>query len=153
MAISERCFACAEGASVSVPPWQRIAGDEHWRVAHAINATLPGWLVLVPRRHVETVADLTADEAGGLGVWQVRVSQALHAVTGCVKTYIAQFAEAQGFGHVHFHIVPRMPDLPADLRGPRVFNLHGGSSETKVGEEELNRLAGLLSAYLGAERP
>jgi diadenosine tetraphosphate (Ap4A) HIT family hydrolase len=42
-------------------------------------------------------------------------------VTGCVKTYVMQFAEREGFAHVHFHIVPRMPEQPDDRRGPSVF--------------------------------
>jgi diadenosine tetraphosphate (Ap4A) HIT family hydrolase len=47
----------------------------------------------------------------------------LHEVLGCQKTYIAQFAEAEGFFHVHFHVVPRSPDLPQELRGPRIFQM------------------------------
>ncbi len=31
------------------------------------------------------------------------------------------FAEAEGFAHLHFHIVPRQPDLPADRRGPAIL--------------------------------
>jgi len=55
-----------------------------------------------------------ADIDGSTG----RLSRALHAVTGCVKTYVAQFAEGQGFEHVHFHVVPRMVDLPDGAKGP-----------------------------------
>jgi diadenosine tetraphosphate (Ap4A) HIT family hydrolase len=149
---SEYCFACAEGARDSGPRWQRVASDEHWQVSHATNTALPGWLVLVPRRHVEIIAELTGPEAASLASWQVRVSRALHAVTGCTKTYIAQFAEAEGFGHVHFHIVLRMADLPANLRGPRVFGLLGPAGDASASEEEMNRLAELLSKHLAAER-
>jgi hypothetical protein len=42
--------------------------------------------VLVPRRHITTVAGLTDDEAAAPGSWQVRLSRALHEVTGCAKT-------------------------------------------------------------------
>jgi len=39
-----------------------------------------------------------------------------------VKTYVAQFAEGQGFEHVHFHVVPGMVDLPDGAKGtPAVF--------------------------------
>jgi diadenosine tetraphosphate (Ap4A) HIT family hydrolase len=47
----------------------------------------------------------------------------LHQVLGCQKTYIAQFAEARGFSHVHFHVMPRSPNLPQDLRGPGIFQM------------------------------
>ncbi|WP_018654770.1 HIT family protein [Actinomadura flavalba] len=110
------CLVCARRRS---DEW--IADDEHWRVAHAFGTSLPGWLVLVPKRHVTAVADLTDAEAAGLGTWQVRLSRALHDATGCAKTYVAQFAEADGFAHVHFHVVPRAAALPAERTGPGVF--------------------------------
>lgn len=31
------------------------------------------------------------------------------------------FAEADGFAHVHFHVVPRMADQPDDRKGPAIF--------------------------------
>ena len=102
------CLSCNGNADIDrLPMRERIAVDEFWRVAHAFDSALPGWLVLLPRRHVTTIAGLTDAEAASLGPWQVRLSRALGAVTGCAKTYVAQFAEAEGFAHVHFHIVPR----------------------------------------------
>jgi diadenosine tetraphosphate (Ap4A) HIT family hydrolase len=38
-----------------------------------------------------------------------------------VKTYLMRFSEAEGFAHLHLHLVPRLPDHPEDARGPRVF--------------------------------
>jgi len=153
MATAADCYTCAqEAAGREAPPWQRIAADEHWRVAHAFNSAVPGWLVLVPRRHVTALADLTDAEAAALGSWQVRLSRALARVLGCQKTYVAQFAEADGFAHVHFHVVPRPPDLARDLRGPRIFGLLGVDEGTRVGEDEMNRLAAELAAQLGRAR-
>jgi diadenosine tetraphosphate (Ap4A) HIT family hydrolase len=143
------CFSCrGEASADSLPGYERIAGDAHWRVAHAIGSSLPGWLVLLPRRHVTAIADLTDEEAASLGTWQVRVSRALHAVTGCAKTYVAQFAEAEGFAHVHFHLIPRAPELSAELRGPRVFGLMGVPAEQEVTGEQKGRLAGALRDHL-----
>jgi hypothetical protein len=91
------CLVCDHNARMDeLPPREVVAFDEHWRVAHAFGTGTPGWLVLAPRRHVTAVAELTDAEAATLGAWQVRLSRALHAVTGCGKTYIAQFAEARG---------------------------------------------------------
>jgi diadenosine tetraphosphate (Ap4A) HIT family hydrolase len=143
------CYSCRnDPRAADLPPRERIAFDEHWRVAHATGTALPGWLVLVPRRHVTAIAELTGAEAAGLGAWQVRLSRALHAVTGCEKTYVAQFAEAAGFGHVHFHIVPRSPDLPSELRGPRVFQALGRGEEEAVPAERMDELALELMAEL-----
>jgi len=124
MITSADCYSCAQEAEAGkLPPRENIAADDHWRVAHAFGCALEGWLVLLPRRHVTSISELNDAEAQSLGVWQVRLSQALHQVLGCQKTYIAQFAEAEGFSHVHFHVVPRSPNLPQELRGPRVFQM------------------------------
>jgi diadenosine tetraphosphate (Ap4A) HIT family hydrolase len=115
------CFSCDQKAAASLPARDDVIHTDHWRVAHAFNSTLPGWLVLVPTRHVLSFTELppgAADELGGL---VRRLSIALEAVTGCVKTYLMQFSEAQGFSHLHLHLVPRMPDHPADARGPKAF--------------------------------
>lgn len=115
------CFACDQQATASLSPREDVLHTDHWRVAHAFNSTLPGWLVLSPTRHVTSFTELTlaaADELGGL---VHRLGTALEEVTGCVKTYLMQFSEAEGYSHLHFHLVPRLPDHPVNARGPRVF--------------------------------
>ncbi|GGN09331.1 diadenosine tetraphosphate (Ap4A) HIT family hydrolase [Actinoplanes campanulatus] len=135
------CHACRNNEGFDrLPPRERVAADRFWRVAHDFNSSLPGWLVLVPRRHVTSIAELTDDEASTLGLWQVRLSRALRAVTGCVKTYVVQFAEKEGFAHVHFHIVPRMPDLPAERRGPGVFR-YLNDTDGRLSEARRDELA------------
>lgn len=140
--VSEDCYSCRQDASYdTLPPRERIASDTLWRAAHSFGTSLPGWLVLLPRRHVTSIADLTDDEATGLGLWQVRLSRALHETTGCAKTYVAQFAEKSGFEHVHFHVVPRMADLAPDSRGPDVFALLNPTEAERVSTAEMDRLA------------
>ena len=145
------CYTCDRETDLLVqmqlPVREDIAHDEHWRLVHATGVSLPGWLVLVPRRHVTTVAELTDAEAELLGAWQVRASRALHEVTGCVKTYIAQFSEAEGHSHVHFHIVPRQVDLAAELTGPRIFALLG-DGQTALSEERRDKIAGAVRSAL-----
>jgi diadenosine tetraphosphate (Ap4A) HIT family hydrolase len=143
------CYSCNGNADIDqLPLRERIAVDEFWRVAHAFDSTLPGWLVLLPRRHVTAIAALSHAEAASLGTWQVRLSLALATVTGCVKTYVAQFAEAEGFAHVHFHIVPRPADLAHDYRGPRIFGLLGSKDRPQVSVATVDELAAKLSARL-----
>ncbi|GAA2295642.1 HIT family protein [Streptomyces kunmingensis] len=143
------CYVCgAEARFDTLPPRERIAFDPHWRVAHAFGTALPGWLVLLPRRHVTAVHDLTDTEAAALGMWQVRVARALREVTGCVKTYVAQFAEAEGFAHVHFHLVPRMEDLDATRRGPAVFEYLRRPEPEHVSAAQADEVARALRARL-----
>lgn len=151
MAPETDCYSCQGNADIDrLPPRERVAVDEFWRVAHAFNSTLPGWLVLLPRRHVTAIADLTDAEAAALGTWQVRLSRALHAVTGCTKTYVAQFAEAEGFAHVHFHVVPRPADLAHENRGPGVFGLLGSTDRQAIDAATMDQIAVKLAGQLAA---
>lgn len=137
------CYACDHTVRVDLPPREAIVRTSGWRVAHAFNATLPGWLVLDAARHVEAIADLTDAEGAELGVLLHRLSKALHAVTGCVKTYVMQFSEADGFAHLHVHLVPRMADQPPEHKGPRVFGYlqDGEAPHGVVPAQEQDRLA------------
>src|SRR4051794_1035506 len=76
------------------PPWDAIVRYRNWDLVHAFGTSLEGWLVLVTRRHIATVAEMTDDEAAELGPLIKAVSVALAAAVGCAKTYVVQFAEA-----------------------------------------------------------
>ncbi|ASW53099.1 HIT family protein [Plantactinospora sp. KBS50] len=146
------CYTCGNNRRIdALPARELVAADDHWRVAHAFDSALPGWLVLLPRRHVTEIAELTDAEAASLGTWQVRLSRALHAVTGCSKTYLMQLAEKEGFAHVHFHVVPRMPDLPADRRGPAVFGYLNAAEGERLDEVRQDEIAAALRARLGPQ--
>ena len=88
-------------------------------------------------------------QAPGLKMAWMDVLRALHHVLGCEKTYVVQFAEAEGFAHVHFHIVPRAADLAPDLRGPRIFRLLSPDDRPHVGEQQRDELAAQLAGELG----
>ncbi len=78
----QTCRLLARRNAGAAPPWDNIHRTPHWDVVHSFNTALPGWLVLVCRRHVEAVHELTDDEAAELGALFRRVSLALHEVTG-----------------------------------------------------------------------
>jgi diadenosine tetraphosphate (Ap4A) HIT family hydrolase len=103
----------------------------------------------VPRRHITSIGELTEAEAQALGSWQVRLSRALHQVLGCQQTYVAQFAEAEGFSHVHFHVVARPPDLAPELRGPRIFQMLGPGDRPQISGQRMDEIARELAAQLG----
>lgn len=149
MTTTTDCYSCAQEAQAAeLRPRENIAADNHWRVAHAIGCALEGWLVLLPRRHVTSIGELNDAEAQSLGIWQVRLSRALHQVLGCQKTYIVQFAEAEGFSHVHFHVIPRSPNLPQELRGPGIFQMMR-SDRPPVTEQRMDEIGRELHDQLG----
>lgn len=134
------------------PPWDSIVRYRNWDVVHASGTSLPGWLVLVVRRHVAAVADLTDGEAAELGPLVASTSRALTHVVGCEKTYVVQFAEAVEHRHVHVHVIARMPDQAPELKGPRIFALLGVAAEDEVSEPQMDEIGLGVRRFL-AEHP
>jgi len=128
------------------PLCENVLRTARWRVAHAFGTTVAGWLVVVPLRHITSLAELSGDEAAELGPLLRDLTVALTAVVGCEKTYVAMFAEA--VSHVHFHVVPRMADQPAELLGPKIFDLLGSAPVDSLPDVERDRLATELAARL-----
>jgi diadenosine tetraphosphate (Ap4A) HIT family hydrolase len=142
------CYACDQLAGVSPPPREDVVHTSYWRVAHAFNSTLPGWLVLVPTRHIASFTELAPEAADELGGLVRRLGTALETVTGCLKTYLMQFSEAEGFSHLHLHLVPRLPDHPEDALGPRVFAYMTDDQDRWLPETERDTIALAVRAAL-----
>jgi diadenosine tetraphosphate (Ap4A) HIT family hydrolase len=139
-----RCRTCALVArrdAGEAPLWDHIHRTQYWDLAHSYNTSLAGWLVLVLRRHAPAIADLSEEEATELGVLLRHTSVALQKVVACEKTYVVQFADHPDHPHVHFHIIPRFADQPAEMRGPRIFAMSGLPPEDCVDEAQMNAIA------------
>ena len=125
-----------------------MARTPGWDVVHAFGTSIAGWIVLVVRRHIASVAELTDDEALELGPLIKAVSVALHDVVGCEKTYVAQFAEHPQHRHVHVHVIPRGADMPDDRQGPAVFSEIGVAVDQCVPEARMDDIAVALRRRL-----
>jgi diadenosine tetraphosphate (Ap4A) HIT family hydrolase len=123
------------------PVWDSILRTEFWDLVHSYDTSLLGWLVLIARRHVASLSELTDNEAIELGPLIKAVSKALENITGCQKTYVAQFAESRQHPHVHVHVIPRMEDLPEDAMGPAIFRQLGTAPDERVSEAAMEELA------------
>jgi diadenosine tetraphosphate (Ap4A) HIT family hydrolase len=135
------CELIARRDAGVAPLWDSIYRTQYWDVAHCYGTALPGWLVLIVHRHVASIDELTEEEAGELGQLLRSTSVALKDVTGCAKTYVLQFAEHPEHPHVHFHVIPRMADLPEDHKSTNIFNYFNGPINEQVSEEEMNGIA------------
>ena len=143
------CYVCSMNQRIGeLPAREQILVDRGWRAAHAFDSSLPGWLVLVPTRHVTGLHELTDGEATAMGDLLVSLSRALREVVGCDKTYTMLFAEAHGFGHVHFHIVPRMSTFKPEQIGPQVFTFVGRPPGERLSEDEQDEVARRLTDVL-----
>lgn len=152
MKYCQTCELVARRDAGIAPLWDSIHRTQYWDVVHSYNTALPGWLVLVARRHIEAIDELTDEEAAELGVLLRRVSLALKEITGCLKTYVIQFAEAAEHPHVHFHIIPRMADQPEDRRSTKIFGYLGVPEEERVSEVTMDIIAVKVREILRRDR-
>lgn len=120
--VAATCATCRSVSGVApISPGERISESPAWVLEHAYPTSLRGWLVIVLRRHAEALHDLTPDELGELGELLRVASAGLRAETGCLKEYVLCLAEAPGFQHLHFHIVPRAHDLPEEQVAAKIL--------------------------------
>ena len=141
MKICKSCELVARRDAGTAPLWDSIYRTEYWDVAHCYGTALPGWLVLVVHRHIAAIDELNEAEASELGQLLRRTSAALKEITGCIKTYVLQFAEHPEHPHVHFHVIPRMADLPENRRSTQIFGYFGVPKEEQVSEAAMNAIA------------
>jgi diadenosine tetraphosphate (Ap4A) HIT family hydrolase len=141
MSICKSCELIARRNSGTAPLWDCIYRTSNWDVAHCNDTSLLGWLVLIVHRHIASLDELTEHEAVELGRLIRNTSFALKEVMGCEKTYVLQFAESPQHQHVHFHIIPRMADLPEDHRSTRIFDYLGVPEKDRASEEAMNALS------------
>ena len=107
------CMACDVLKGLTPTPGGVIHEDDFWMLDHSTSPVLlPGFLISKPKRHVEHIGDLTAEEleslARILGIAYRAMSRALEAE----KVYTCSFGE--GVKHVHLYLVPRTKDMPPD---------------------------------------
>jgi diadenosine tetraphosphate (Ap4A) HIT family hydrolase len=141
MKICKTCELIERRNQGAAPLWDCIYRTPFWDVAHCFDTALLGWLVLVARRHIASLDELTDPEAVELGRLIHHISSALKEVTGCVKTYALLFAEKPEHQHVHFHMIPRMADLPEEYRGTQISKYSGVPEEERVTPEAMNAIA------------
>lgn len=145
----ETCQLIKTRDSGEAPLWNNIFRTDHFDVVHAFNSYLPGWIVLVARRHISAIDEMTTVEAGESGILIRQISLQLKSILGCSKTYLMQFAEQSGHSHVHFHIVPRMENIPDENKGVNIFNYLGASEKDRVSEPRMNEIAKIMQQGLG----
>ena len=150
MTYCRTCELISSRDANNAPLWDCIYRTQFWDVVHNYQTSLPGWLVLVVRRHIGSIDELTHEESVELGILLRQAPLALKEITGCVKTYVIQFAEMEEHQHVLFHIVPRMVNLPENRRGTKVFVYSGVSEQERVSEEIMNEIASKAQKILSS---
>jgi len=102
-----------------------------------------GDLMLMTKRHVPGLAELTEAEAQAVGLSVARLSKALKACTGAEKVYVVAYYEVNP--HLHLHLIARYPETPREYWRWKV----GDWPEAPRGRpEEITALCEQLRAHL-----
>jgi len=120
MSEQANCAVCASlsGDGRREPIWE----DELWHLRHDdAPAAVPGWLMLIARRHVGGPAHFNDDEARTLGPTLRRISKLLEEETGALRVYTAALGESSP--HFHAHLVPRYAEMPKGAKAWAAFDL------------------------------
>jgi histidine triad (HIT) family protein len=75
-----------------------------------VRPLFPGHTLLVPREHVETLADLAVESLGPYFERAQRLSRAMEEALGAAGSFVAiNNRISQSVPHLHTHVVPRNP--------------------------------------------
>ena len=111
------CLSCLSLQGIQrISPGPIIYEGRSWVVEHAYPTSLKGWLVIVLKRHVEALHDLTREEFQELADIQYRLAQVMRFRASIEKEYMMCFAE-HTLSLFRSHEQVLEPDGPSRLFG------------------------------------
>jgi diadenosine tetraphosphate (Ap4A) HIT family hydrolase len=143
------CLTCRSiSGERRISPGPTIYEGHFWLLEHAYPTRLKGWLVIVLKRHVAALHELTREEFRELGDLQALAVKLLHETFDSAKEYSVCFAEKEGFQHIHFHIVAIPRDLPDELKGTKVFAMINVTELEALPREEIKAFCEQLRSHV-----
>ena len=147
-----RCAVCATLAGPGrIEP---LYEDALWHVRPAPSPPgVPGWMMMISRRHVAGPAHFDDDEARAFGLALRHFERVLEEVTGALRVYTAAMGESSP--HFHAHLVPRTPEMPKDAKGWGVFDLERAAKAGEITTDlaEARRVAAAYARALADAPP
>jgi histidine triad (HIT) family protein len=106
-------------------PPARVADDEltYSFLAPAPLGGMPGHILVIPKRHVETIFELSFEEESALAHAVARGARVLRAALAPEGVLIQQhsgIAAFQTVPHAHFHVIPKRPGPFPPLEQPAI---------------------------------
>ena len=143
------CRVCQSLEGIErISPGPFIYEGQYWLVDHAYPTSLKGWLVIVPKRHVEALHELSHEEFRELADIQYRLAHVMQSRASIEKEYMMCFSEGEHFHHVHIHFVAKPGDLPQEAKGPRIFSYLKDDQQSAVPPDEIKALSEELKELL-----
>jgi diadenosine tetraphosphate (Ap4A) HIT family hydrolase len=150
--MTDLAISCAVCASLSGPGRMvPLFEDELWHVRHAAPPYgVPGWMMLISRRHVAGPAHFNDEEAKSFGFALRHFERVLEEVTDALRIYTAAMGESSP--HFHAHMVPRYRAMPKDAKAWAVFDLERAArhGEIAVDPSDVRRVSEAYRRALSA---
>jgi histidine triad (HIT) family protein len=85
-----------------------VLEDDHSLAFLDRRPLFPGHCLLIPKRHIQTLGDVTADQVGPLFEKAQILSRAMETGLGAEGSFVAiNNRVSQSVPHLHIHVVPR----------------------------------------------
>ncbi len=85
-------------------PSYKCAEDEQFYAFLDINPLVKGHTLVIPKREVDYIFDLTDEEIGAMQIFAKKVAVAIREVLPCIK--VGQAVLGLEVPHAHIHLVP-----------------------------------------------
>lgn len=114
-------------------PSYKVAEDEKHFAFLDINPMAPGHTLVIPRREVDYLFDLTAEEYGELMEFARKVALKIKRAVACQRVGVAVLG--MEVPHAHIHLVPLQTEADMDFRAPK----------REISADEMQRLADAIA--------
>ena len=99
-------------------PSYKCAENEQFYAFLDINPVGKGHTLVIPRREVDYIFDMSDEEIAAFQVFAKKVAPAMKQVFECKK--IAQIVLGLEVPHAHIHLIPMNQESDVDFRKPKV---------------------------------
>ena len=104
-------------AAGEIPSYCCAQNDEFYAFLD-INPLVKGHTLVIPRREVDYIFDLTDEEIGRMHIFAVKVARAIKKVLPCVKVGVAVLGLE--VPHAHIHLVPMQSEKDMLFSNPKL---------------------------------
>ena len=94
-------------------PSYKCAEDEHFYAFLDINPVTKGHTLVIPRKEVDYIFDMSDDELAMFQIFAKKVATALRAAFPCKK--VAQIVLGLEVNHAHIHLLPINTEADVDF--------------------------------------
>ncbi|MDR0724901.1 MAG: HIT family protein [Prevotellaceae bacterium] len=117
-------------------PSYKIAEDDKYFAFLDINPLTKGHTLVIPKKEVDYIFDLNADEFAGLTVFAQKVAKAIAKAISCKR--VAMIVLGLEVPHAHIHLIPINNEKDANFCKPKL----------KLSKEEFEAVANSIRTLI-----